>query len=292
MKNMNRNIIYCLTTLLITAGLFSCSKEYSAETGAFTTAKGTLHDNTGSCYTSTVVGNYYTGIKLTDSNYLQVQVNVTTAGNYAVTTDTVNGFSFKDAGIFNATGVQTIKLKAAGVPVLNQNSAFFITFDSTICNVTVLVKDSTGNAGNGATAADSAWQFTEGSKYFHGPIDTAFIFDTTVASIPFKVVNIQGHTAATGDSIFFVGIGIPGSAITTGTYNSNTTSLFKFLGSFNTNDSLYTAYLLTPTVNTAVQVTAYSTTTRIIQGTFSGTAKNKSGAIVTITGGKFVAKLK
>ncbi len=287
---MNRNLIYCLAFFFVTATIFSCSKEYSVESGAFTKAKGSLHDNSGNCYTSTIIGSYYTGVKLTDSNYIQVQVNVTTAGNYSIASDTVNGFSFKDSGIFSTAGVQTIRLKATGTPLFNQNSDFLLSFDSTVCNVTVLVQDSTGNTGTKPTAADTAWQFTEGSRYFHGPIDTAFTFDTTVSAIPFKVVNIQGHSV-TGDSIFFVGIGIPGGVITTGTYTSNTTSLFKFLGSYDTTDSLYTAYLLTPTVNTTIQVTAYSSSTRVIQGTFSGTAKNKTGNIVTISGGKFAAKL-
>lgn len=289
---MNRNLIYCLAFIFFTASFFSCSKEYSVESGAFTTAKGSLHDNSGNCFTSTVFGNYYTGVNLTDSNYVQVQVNVIKAGNYTIASDVVNGFSFKDAGIFSSIGVQTIKLKATGRPLVNQNTNFFISFDSTFCNVTVLVLDSTRNTGGtNNTAADTAWHFNEGSKYFHGYIDTAFTHDTTVQTIPYKSVQIIGLTALRGDSVFILSITFPGGVITPGTYSSNALSVFKFLGSFNENDTVYSATYLTPTVNTTVQVTAYSSTTKIIKGTFSGTAKNKANNSATITSGKFEAKL-
>lgn len=289
---MNRNLIYCLAFVFITASFVSCSKERSAESGAFTKAKGSLHDNSGNCYPSTVIGKYYTGVKLTDSNYIQVIVNVTTAGNYNIATDTANGFSFKDAGIFSTTGVQTIKLKAAGSPFLNQNTDFLLTFDSTVCSVTVLVEDSTGQSGGGATAADTAWQFTEGTKYFHGPIDTAFTFDTTVQAVTYRTLNIIGYTAATADSVFIIGVTFPGGNIAPGTYSSGTyTAAFRFLGSYNDNDTVYSATPLIPTVNTTVQITAYNSTTKIIQGTFSGTAKNKANNSATITSGKFEAKL-
>lgn len=287
---MNRNLIYCLAFIFFTASFFSCSKEYSIESGAFTKAKGSLHDNSGNCFTSTVFGNYYTGVKLTDSNYLQVQVNVTTPGNYTIASDVVNGFSFNDAGIFTTTGVQTIKLKATGTPLLNKNTDFLISFDSTFCNATVLVQDSTRNTG-GANTTDTAWQFTEGTKYFHGYINKTFTLDTTVQTILYKSVQIVGFTALRGDSVFFLSIIFPGGVITPGSYSSNTLSQFKFLGSFNDNDTLYSANYLIPTVNTTVQVTAYSSTTKIIKGTFSGTAKNKANNSATITSGKFEAKL-
>jgi hypothetical protein len=289
---MNRNLIYCLAFIFFTVSFSSCSKEYSVESGAFTKAKGSLHDNSGNCFTSTVFGNYYTGVKLTDSNYLQVQVNVTTPGNYTIASDVVNGFSFNDAGIFTTTGVQTIKLKATGTPLVNKNTNFLISFDSTFCNATVLVQDSTRNTGGVInTAADTAWQFTEGTKYFHGYIDTAFTHDTTVQTILYKSVQIIGLSALRGDSVFLLSITFPGGVITPGTYSSNTLSVFKFLGSFNDKDTVYSATYLTPTVNTIFQVTSYSSTTKIIKGTFSGTAKNKTNNSATITSGKFEAKL-
>jgi hypothetical protein len=289
---MNRNLIFSLALIFITASFFSCSKEYSLDTGKFNTAKGSLHDLSGNCYTATILGNYYTGVKVTDSNYVQVQVNVTSAGNYTIASDTANGFSFTNAGTFTTTGLQTIKLKAAGTPNLNQNTDFIISFDSTICSFTVLVQDSTGiPGGGGATASDTAWQFTEGPKYFHGPIDTAFTFDTIVSGVKYTTVQVQGGTAATRDSVLLLAVTFPNGVITPGTYPTTSFSVFKFFGSSDPTDTLYSATFLTTTVATTVQVTAYNSTTRVIQGTFTGTAKTKSGSSATITGGKFAAKL-
>jgi len=288
MTNMNRNLIYPLAFLFLTVSFFSCSKEYSSETGAFTTAKGTLHDNSGSCYPSSVVGNYYSGITLKDSNYVELQVNVTTAGNYTIATDTVNGFFFKDAGIFSSTGLQTIKLKGSGKPLLNQNTDFLVIFDSTICTFTVSVEDSTGSTGGG-TNSDTAWHFSESGRYFHGAIDTAFTFDTTVQGQSFKILQIQGSTA--GDSVLLIGFTIVGGVITPGVYTTNTFALFRFLGSYDDNDTVYSANPLIPMVNTLIVVTSYNATTKIIQGSFSGTAKDKNKNTVTISAGKFEAKL-
>ena len=286
---MNRNLIYSLVSLFFTLSFFSCSKEYSSETGAFSTAKGSLHDNFGSCYPSTVVGNYYTGVTLKDSNYVELQVNVTSVGNYSIGTDTVNGFFFKDAGNFSSTGVKTIKLKGSGKPVFNQNSDFLVMFDSTICTFTVSVEDSTGTSGGGSTGSDTAWHFSEGTKYFHGSIDTAFTFDTRVQGQSFKILQIQGSTAH--DSVLLIGFTILGGVITPGTYNTNTFALFRFLGSYNDNDTVYSANPLIPTVNTQIVVTSYNATTKIITGTFSGTAKDKNKNNITITAGKYEAKL-
>lgn len=287
---MNRNLVYCLAILFITGSFFSCSKERSSETGAFTKAKGSLQDNSGNCLPSTVVGNYYTGVTLKESSYLEIQVNVTGIGNYTIASDTVNGFSFKSTGVFSTTGVQLVKVPALGIPLLNQNTNFLISFDGSICTFTVLVKDSTGSSGGGTgNLSDSAWQFKEGTKSFHGPIMDAYTSDTIESGIPVKIVYIQGLTAATGDSLFFIGMAFPGGVITPGNYSTATTAAFQFL---DVKDSIYSATPLIPGVTTTIQVLAYNSSTKTITGTFSGTAKKTgSNTPVNISSGKFTAKL-
>lgn len=111
----------------------SCIKEYSYETGiSKSIALGTLQDTLGNCQLITIKGNYNADTTLTDSNYVLVKVNITTAGNYVIATDTVNGFWFRDSG-FIVPGLQTIKLKGYGKPILPLNSTFMVTFGNSFC---------------------------------------------------------------------------------------------------------------------------------------------------------------
>jgi len=50
-----------------------------------------------------VGGVYIAGQSTGDSNFIQVGVNVTRAGTYTITTDSINGYSFKATGNFNNT---------------------------------------------------------------------------------------------------------------------------------------------------------------------------------------------
>ena len=58
---------------------------------------------TGDCLGSVVGGVYKADTTLADSNYVDVKVDVTTAGDYTISTDTINGFYFSGAGLFTAT---------------------------------------------------------------------------------------------------------------------------------------------------------------------------------------------
>jgi len=285
---MNRVLFFGLIFLFTSVAFISCSKEYSVESGV--PAKGSLHDVGGNCYTSTVSGTYAKGIATNDKNYVDLQVNVTTAGNYSISTSTTNGFSFSDAGSFTSTGVQTVRLKAAGKPTLVETTLFSVTFDTTTCSFSVNVVDSAKVVPN-VNDADSAWSFKEGTKFFHGYIDTAFSFDTTAFGQQFKVVFIQGLTAATGDSVFLLSVAFPGGSIQPGTYTTTTTGLFQFLGSYNAIDTLYSATPEIPSVITTITISSYNSSTKVISGSFSGQAKNKSGATVLVSAGKFTAKL-
>jgi len=276
--------------------LVSCTKEYSLETGiSIATATGSLKDSSGNCLLSTVYGTYYNGVPTnSDTNFVQVQVNVATAGSYTIATVTQNGFAFKDSGYFATPGINIIRIRASGTPIAPTETIFSITFDSTTCSFSIPVKDSTGTGLGTPTpsyASDTAWHFAEGSHYYHGRIDTAYTFDTTVGSISARILEIQGSTAAAHDSVFLVGVTFTGGTIQTGTYPTTSFAGFKFLGSFNLADTVYSATFQTPSVTSNITISSYDAATKIIKGTLTGTALNKSGGTVNITNGKFEAKL-
>ncbi|MBB4806679.1 hypothetical protein HNP38_001975 [Chryseobacterium defluvii] len=99
---------------------------------------------TMSCGSAVVNGVYKVGTPLNASNTITLPVNVSALGSYTVTTNTVDGISFKASGTFTATGNQTITLNGTGTPGSTSVKTMTITSDSqggvsTTCNVNVIV---------------------------------------------------------------------------------------------------------------------------------------------------------
>src|SRR4030095_7454859 len=114
----------------------SCQKEMSEEHGLeLQDAEGSLQDSLNNCLPSTVFGTFYNGITPgSDTCFVEIQVNVTAAGNYVISTDLQNGFEFLDSGFFNNTGLNTIRLRPIGTPIIPVATSFNVTFDSSVCS--------------------------------------------------------------------------------------------------------------------------------------------------------------
>src|SRR5688500_12400350 len=106
---MKKHFLFLLplsAILLFTA----CQKEVSIELNGSTSAGSLQADVTGECLPKTVQGIYELGKALNaDSNYIDVQVAVTTAGSYRVYSDTANGMSFESKGSFASAGLNTVR---------------------------------------------------------------------------------------------------------------------------------------------------------------------------------------
>lgn len=130
MKNLKFLLAIITTVVLIHA----CTKETSFETGKNFTSKaeGTLKDSLGNCRNIVVKGNYKVDSILRDSNYLIVQVTITASGQYLISSDTVNGFWFRDSN-YVAAGTSTLKIRGYGKPILPVNTQFTLTFNNSAC---------------------------------------------------------------------------------------------------------------------------------------------------------------
>lgn len=240
----------------------------------------------GDCSNPTVNGAYSTGTALNASNTVTLEVTVTTPGSYSVTTPTVNGMKFTGTG--NLTGgLQIITLTGSGTPTTTGNNVIPVTVGTSTCNFTIPV---TAGSSSDPNASDTAWSFTQGSNSFHG--NFYYVFDTTVNNL--YGVGLAGRTAATGDTLFFLSTFFSGTTIQPGTTSSKTLASFRYTDyrNQNTNDSIYSANYTIPTANTSVTISSYDPTTRIITGTFSGTAVTVTGAPVQITNGRFKGRLR
>lgn len=231
------------------------------------------------CVNANVQGTYTKGIALTSANKVVLDVNVTTPGVWNVSTSTVNGMVFSGSGTFTSTGAQTITLQGSGTPVSSGSSTIPVTAGTSSCGFGLTVAPSTG--GSTINDADSAWQFSQGNKFFHGSFDDVH-FDTDTLSII--------GSDATGDTLILVNVMFPGHTIVPGTYSTKAgNAAFVFITATGGGSIIYAATPAFQVVNLQITISFYDAATKIVQGTFTGTILNASGAIVNLTGGKFKA---
>ncbi len=143
MKYLRSFLLFLSAAFIIS----SCQKELSFEEG---TARGSLKKSSGDCLGATQVGSFKKDTLLTAGNYVDIQIDITQTGTYAIKTDTLNGYSFSATGIFAVEGINTIRLLASGRPVAPALDVFTVKFDTTSCQINIVVS---GTGGGGATAA-------------------------------------------------------------------------------------------------------------------------------------------
>jgi hypothetical protein len=293
---MKRNIFLPFFVSIIMSLLFSCTKELSVENGQLQgDAVGSLKDSVGNCFPDSVHGTFYNGVLPgPDTAYIEIQVQVDTAGAYNIYTELENGFMFADSGFFNTTGINTIKLKPIGTPILQKVTDFAVHFDTSTCYFAVNVADSTGtglggggNPGGGDTT--DSWEFTTDSGHFQGPVDLAILGDT----LGLTYLAIQGFTA--GDSVWGATVIFPGDSIVTGSYTTQgtpfPTAIFGFSDQ-NNNTIYYAVNDASSSSLITINITSYDSATRIVTGTFSGLANDSAGnATVNVTNGHFTAEV-
>ena len=137
-----------LALLVMTVVLVvSCQKETSFEIGNSKASVGSLTvDANGACMGAMISGAYYKDTTLKSSNYVDVSVDVDTAGTYIITTDTVNGYYFQASGNFNNTGTQVIRLVGGGKPLSAGTNIFTVRYNGTTCEFSINVTAPAGGS--------------------------------------------------------------------------------------------------------------------------------------------------
>ena len=192
------NYIGILTVLSFIA--FSCQKEISFEAGNSNTSSGSLQANgTGGCLGSVVSGTYKKDTTLTAAHYVDVNVQVDTVGSYTITTDTVNGYSFKATGNFTSTGVQVVRLAGSGKPLATGTNVFTVRYDGTICDFSITVTGVPGGGGTGVATFNCATSsasgaYIAGTALAGGNIITISLNVTTVGTWSITTATVNGMT--------------------------------------------------------------------------------------------------
>ncbi len=121
---MFRSFKSVIFSLLLVVAFTSCEKEMSTETpiddSAGTqsgSAEFTMAGQPLPCTTPLISGDYLVNTALNPSNTVTINVDVTTIGDYTISTGLINGIKFVATGMFAATGPQTITLFGTGTPL-------------------------------------------------------------------------------------------------------------------------------------------------------------------------------
>ena len=263
-------------------------KQYSLEGLVLSSnAVGSLKDSVGNCLPITPYGMYYNGIAAGDTNYIQVSVNVKRPGTYTIQSDLQNGFQFAGTGVFSDSGLNTIKLKATGTPVLDSPTNFTLTFDTSACMFSVNVHDSTDRWFGGPLQYNT-WRFlANGKTPFQGPLETSQFVTTAGGSLSVAGTMQSGST----DTIFATTVQFTNGTLTTGTFATSVAGTsFAFEKAPNA-IIIYgaNATQVPPVIN--IVITNYDAVNNVVTGTFSGYAFDASGNNVQITDGGFIAQL-
>lgn len=298
---MNRLFSLVSIAILIAILSISCQKEISYELNTpAKSAQGSLKNTSGDCLPVTVHGTFYKGIiPSTDTNYVEVQVQVDSTGAYNIFTNTGNGIYFSDSGNFNSAGLQTIKLKPHGTPQQTGSADYLINFDTTACGFTVLVKDSAGTGLSNQPPSDTvtppsggtspisvgSWEFfdsTHGVQY-----SSSVFFGGTFANLFGPMLTLANADIS---NVFVSTISFPTGTTTVKTGTYSTTEGFNIF-SYNGGGLDIESQLLSLRGDSEMKfyITGYNVSTKVIEGTFSGTARDVSGNLVYITKGRFKA---
>ena len=164
----------------------------------------TLQGAPGKCMDDTVTGTYVKGIFLDTFSKVNINVNVTLPGKYAVTTNTVNGYSFTATGIFLAAGLQTITMYAKGTPINTGTDIFNITAGTSVCSFEVIVLGDiiTVNSDDYFPLTDSSyWMYDD--LFTKGNFFRRYIDDTsTVNGKLYKIMKQSDSYNITDQSLF------------------------------------------------------------------------------------------
>lgn len=97
----------------------------------------------GTCTGATLSGTFTAGTAVAAGTTVTLNINVTSAGTYNITTATVNGISFSGSGYLADTGGQTLVLNATGTPTEAGNFSFIISNGVDNCTFVVTVEGTT-----------------------------------------------------------------------------------------------------------------------------------------------------
>jgi hypothetical protein len=298
MKYLTARPLGVWPVLLLSSALIfftSCKKEPTTPNG---NATGYITSLESGCSPSRTHGIWYNGIAAgTDSNFLQVTLNVTAPGKYNISTGTENGVSFSGSGSFTEIGLYTVSLKASGTFNHYGPTSFPIRFDSSTCNFIVYVQDSAARA-----YSDNTWEATANGRFYKGTLVTT---SNGLNLPPGQATGFRLHGDASPTPTESTGMLLeifPGAILDTIPYQTNKIGTDFGISSFDSAKAYPENYILNGVANSdepnalmtlqiksMVPYVTDDTYKTVVYGTFSGTVRDywHQNHIEPVVNGKF-----
>lgn len=203
-----------LTSVVL--GFMSCQKELKFDSdgssvGVFKKGAG------GDCLPATVTGVFKADSTLNTTQYVDVQVEVSTPGTFSIKSDTVNGFSFSKTGTV-VLGLNTIRLYPSGKPLTIGTNTFTVKYGSSTCSFSITVV---------AAGTGSAVFTIGGAPGTCTGATTAGTYTVGIALTPANTITIQVNVTTVGTYLIGAastsGFIFTGSGVFTGTGLQNVT---------------------------------------------------------------------
>jgi hypothetical protein len=284
----------------------SCERELSFENGgipgggAFSgTSVFTFDIGSGtSCAGAIVSGSYLTGEALDAEDTVVLQVNVTTAGSYNISTALSNGVIFSGSGIFSSTGLQTITMAGSGTPVAAGNITYTPGNNGCSFSITVLPAVTppvfTGTFTVKIDGTLTTFNVTQATLVRSTTTDEKrFDLGGVSADSSKRIVITIGDTTSIGNNVntgdHIVRLFLDDDPATTTIDESiDTDAFYTFSTSLGSGSWLTDVYRINGLIN--ISANSPGTTTGTISGTFAGTLSTfstPSTLAYTLTEGSF-----
>ncbi|MDQ2862478.1 MAG: hypothetical protein M3R50_02300 [Bacteroidota bacterium] len=240
---------------------------------------------TGNCNDAIVNGIYQIAAKLDASDSVDILVNVIKPGPFNLQSTTVNGMSFAAAGNFLNAGNYTITLKGSGTPIAVGTFTLPITSNGNTCSFEIDVNGA-------ATSGDLFWQYTVEGNVQKGVLDSAIRSIGNNALYPANVIyELEAYGRANGSPgapiTFQIDLNRINNVLSTGSYIPAILGSRDFTGYVGHADFTGNLSASNDQPSFTIVVTSYDTTSRLVEGTFSGPVIDHLGQTHTMTDGSF-----
>lgn len=194
------------TVAAFLVAFLSCQKELSFDNGGVS-AGSFKKDVAGDCAPVTVNGIFKVDSVLSNAQYVDVEVSVSTPGNFEIRSDTVNGFSFRKVGSV-VFGSNTIRLYPSGKPIAAGSHTFTVRYGNSTCSFDITVAGpgtgiaafTLGGAPGACTGAVSAGTYMVGT-----PLTPS---NTLVVQVDVTTAGTYVLSAATTSGFAFTASGV------------------------------------------------------------------------------------
>lgn len=136
--------LFSFLSIVLFATLFSCTKNSTYDPNEVSSGSLLVTTN-GECKDLIPHGYFEKDSTFTEENYIDVFIQAVTAGQFSISTNTVNGVVFKGSGRIGVEGPNKVRLYGSGKPLENGSFPFRVNYGGRICVANIIFGNGSPN---------------------------------------------------------------------------------------------------------------------------------------------------